>query len=380
MKIAVITPLLPESTGIAEFSERLYKGVSWIDLFWKKTNYSYDLKDIFECAVSRRYDAIIFTLGNSNHNFRTVEILQRFKGFPGVKTKLLIHLHDPVLTNVARHQCELVGKSFLDSCAKRDGLPHGQPSDIYQAFERYGYTGLWEIIAGCNISSIITNSKASLLLTKNDLREKYEAISSKLVLFHPCFDKQIQKEFDDRKYDVGIFGVMDNGGKLSNYAVDVILNLKRNGLINRAVLCGYNAYEYCKETGVNRYDFIDSINHPTHEQMHQIMANTKIAIQPRLLNTGESSGIVPMLITTSTRAIVSNVGAFAEYPEDLVVKIDNVNFVEDTVNLISNGLNFSINQDILNEYVLSHSPKRFLSQLLCHVEDLSKKNKYGVFL
>lgn len=370
MKIAVVTPLLPESTGIAEFSEKVYNSDRHIDLFWKKTRDHYAINELFGMAANKKYDAIIFTLGNSNHNYQIVETLEKFKGFPGVKTKIVLHLHDPVLTNVSRHLSIIREGNYLEHYFKRDGLKDVEMPDIYKAFEVYGYTGLSYLINRCNISSIITNSYAAMQLTQADLKEKFESIRNKCILFHPCFDKYINKPLVSRKYDVGVFGVMDNGGKMTNKAFEAILYARNNGYIKSVVMCGYNAREYCQDNGIATYDFVRIIDNPTHAEMHNIMSETKVALQPRLLNTGESSGIVPMLISTNTLSVVSNVGTFQEYPEGLTKKVENVNFVLSANELFSRIDELQINKDRAREYVLQHSPERFLHELKEHLSKL----------
>jgi|GEM_PF-1358866 len=376
MKIAVITPLPPETTGVAEFSERIYGSNKEFDVFWSTGGKAFDIGGFFSKALECKYDAIIFTLANSSHNFPTVDLLRRFAGFPGVHRKIFIHIHDPVLMNLARHVCEKEGKNVLRLYEKDRGLKEGSIGDIYQAFENFGFTGLSYLLANINVNTVIVHSNAALELVKYDLGERVNKIPHFLKLFHPCFDPMTNIPMKKREYDLGIFGVADDGGKMTSKAVEVILKAYDRGLIKKAVLCGYNARSYAVEKDLTRFPFFEFIENPSHSDMFKVMSNTRVAIQPRLLNTGESSGVVPMLVGAHVHSIVSKVGAFKEYPDSLVKKVENRAFVSKSIEILPSLLNETVAGKSFEDYWRSHSSQKFIEGLLSHVQKVSSRQDF----
>lgn len=369
MKIAVITPLPPEKTGVAEFSKRLYLGEKEFDVFATSGNDRIGLEKFFYYATTVNYSALIFTLANSDHHLPTIQLLQKFRGFPGVKMKLILHIHDPVLTNLAQKYYCKSNSNFIDWYTNIDNNPL-PPDDIYSAFEEFGYSGLSALINGINIDTIISHSDAAIDIIKKDIKYLDRKINKYLKLFHPCFESPNYEIERKRKYDVGIFGVVDNGGKMTHRSIHAIREAHMAGLITSVVVCGYNAKEYAKTNGLEKYGYMTFIENPTHDEMFAVMKETNIAIQGRLLNTGESSGIIPMLIAAGTKSLVSNVGAFSEYPLELVEKADNNHFELQAVSFIARKIRSELSAVDQSHFISQNNKKFFIEKLFEHI------NKY----
>jgi hypothetical protein len=371
LRVAVITPLPPESTGVAEFSGRVYRHAPDIDIFWRPSGGALDIATFYARAANSKYDAVVFTLANSNHNYPTIDLLSGMRGFPGVRTKVIFHIHDPVLTNVARHKYAGRDESLLAYYAERTPRFGQHVSDIYSAFEKYGYSGLSALVEGLNVSSIIVHSDAAREICRRDLAICGQKTPELIKLFHPCFHPLVCLSREERIYDVGIFGVADDGNKMTNRAVKVLVEAHRRGMIHRAVMCGYNARTYALERGFDRLPFLDLVEHPTHEVMFNLMQQTRVAIQPRSINTGESSGVIPMLISAGVQAIVSSVGAFAEYPDSLVTRIENDDFENDCFRVLPASLQNEPSTAEASQYLERHSVTAFISGLREHIQNLS---------
>lgn len=368
-KIAIITPLPPETTGIAEFSKRTFISHPLIDVFWKKSDHSFDLNEIFEKSIKNRYKHIIFTLGNSDHCLPTFSLLAKFRKFPGIHRKLSLHVHDPVLTNAAKKSYlrDYPAEDFFGFYKNRNGIRENI-SCIYRLYEYYNCTGLASLISEHKIHKIITHSRAAKQLVINDLSTKVDFINGFIDLFHPCFHSHEDDDQNGREFDIGVFGIMDNGGKMTNKVINVIENAKSQGLINSCVLCGYNAGEYAKQNKLEKLSYLHIIENPSHDEMFEIMKRTRTAIQPRAINTGESSGIIPMLFSANTHPIVSDVGSFSEYPDELVMKVKNDKFesmcIAHIKKLNESAFQSADRNKICKKYVDTHNPTEFVNKLI----------------
>jgi len=362
-KIAIVTPLPPEKTGIADFSEIVYGETEKFDLFTWEPSPQRSIRHIWGDTIAKRYSSIIFVLGNSDHIIPCARLLRAFKGFPAIHTKICLQIHDPVLTNLSS-KAQLGGaEEMLDFYSKQIATKP-RLGCIYDAYEDHKITGLSYLIEGIRIDSIIVHSKASEEITRSELRRFSTQMPRIKVLFHPIFDSPRRALGQQRGFDVGIFGVMDNDGKMSGLALDAIEKAHSLGIINTCVCAGFNASEYFNLNPNKLRYYIHVIDNPSREELLNIMASTSIALQPRRMNTGESSGVIPMLFSQHCIPIVSDTGAFKEYPDMLIIKISNMDFVNNAVTAIHEASTQKINPDLILQYIDSQRASAFAESLI----------------
>lgn len=361
-KSLVICPLLPDQTGIAEFSERVFGNKNKFTTIRTNDLEPYQLAEIL---INEDFDNIIFVIGNSDHNLNIVDLLHSMKKFPNARRKIHLHVHDPVVSNIAKKHCDKLGIDFFKFYERSTGRPDGSlPRCIYKLYEDYGYTGLAYLLKDVTAYSIIFHSNAALKIIEPELIIGDVKIYKKIKLFHPCFEI-LNLKSQEKKYDLGVFGVMDDGGKRTNASVEIIKKLILSNVVRKVIFCGYNAFQYCESINLKSDDIVFIADGCTHEEMLKLMSQTRLAIQPRSQNTGESSGIVPMLLSVGCIPLVSNCGSFSEYPDEILYKVENENFVNDSVDIILNHFSERKNFDSIQteHYLKTVAPEVFVSKL-----------------
>ena len=100
-----------------------------------------------------------------------------------------------------------------------------------------------------------------------------------------------------------------------------------------------------------------------------LMRNVSVAVQLRKFSNGESSGIVPQLLSLDVPCIVSNIGSFVDFGK-AVSNVDNDFTVEDLAEqIIAASRNRHKDSELRRAYVVNHSPKKCLSLLLKEIGD-----------
>ncbi|WP_234731126.1 glycosyltransferase family protein [Acidocella facilis] len=273
------------------------------------------------------YQAVIVVLGNSSDNLpaaRMLETLSKTKhGVP-----LYVHIHDPFLFNIAKHLLDerdaSAIKTFLGHLDEEDEaaiarMNNGNFSDLIAR----NVTGLCHIISHPEkISGIICNSKAGMTIIAND--KTLTPLPAIYQLFHPVLDpfqKRAPRSEKDRALLIGSFGA-PGGDKASDVVVEGFRILRRSYPNAQLVLAGYNAKKFVNrlKSPEDGESIIGAEPEETVAFMN-LMAECDLAVQLRRENRGESSGVIPQLVSLDIPVLVSKVGALAEFG-DAVSYID----------------------------------------------------------
>ena len=376
-KTLIVTPVLPSTTGIAEFTHKTFeKNAEFVVISPDTTQRSF-----LELFTRADIKEVVFSLGNSNHNIGTVNLLKLLRNFPAKVKKIIIHVHDPVVWNLALEMEKLGDSNPFDYYADINdlgiesvtGVKGDIPTCQYRAFSEKGCAGWAYLIRDLNVYSFVTHSRAAKDIVQRDI--KMAGRSNILIeeLFHPVFDfekVETLRSNIQKKFDIGVFGVLDDGGKMTNKAIHCIEDLIRQRKIRNAVFCGYNAKKYAYEKKIinnPHYTFVEDVGA---EEFVSILSSTKIALQFRSQNTGESSGVVPLLLKYGVIPIVSNLGAFSEYPDDIVFKIDNDNInlaVNNALKKIKN-IRYGVRNKSIDKYIKENNPALFVEKFLRHIQ------------
>lgn len=342
-RAALVGVMPPDKTGISEFNEYVFSPHASWDTFSDstaglqatgKSNFRhYRLSEIYSMTLHHQYSGIAFCLGNSDHNLPTLRCLQSFIGFPGIRTRIFIHIHDPILCNIGwdlLQSSPRFGEILKTQLGEQSAQAICKMSkhDAWKAWAYHEYAFITMICSGIQVSGIVVHSNAA----KDIVRRQFELFGSRkcppihildFPVYHDCLSGQYHKASSTKKiYDFGIFGVMDNGGKLSNKALSLAEKLFQSGFITNGIVAGYNANEYRKHNPNYPWDRISVVDNPTNDELIYLMSATRFAFHFRASNTGESSAVVPMLISANCIPVVSAIGSFCEYPP-IVIKIEN---------------------------------------------------------
>lgn len=336
-KLAYVSPLPPERTGIADYSAELLSELARyydIDVIvaqeaitdpWIKENCSVRTALWFS-SHGHLYDRVLYHFGNSPYHQHMFDLLRRI---PGVAV-----LHDFFLGHIATHMDGLGGQDYPDFLAKTLYQSHG-----YQAIRERFHTNNTSDLAWkypCN-KTVLDDAQAVIVHSDNSKRLAHQwygnsiadnwsvipllrvpaqksgrlqarkalgisldaFIVSSFGLLGPS--KQNQRLLDawlasplskDERCLLVFIGENDGG----NYGTELTATIHNNGLSHRIRITGW----------ANILQF------------RQYLAATDVAVQLRTLSRGETSAAVLDCMNYGLATIVNANGSMADLPKDAV--------------------------------------------------------------
>ncbi len=347
-KVAMLTPMPPEKTGIADYSlERLPYWSKYfdIDIFtsnpnksrkWLSKEYNIYQYSDFEAMVYN-YDYIFYQVGNSTFH---LDILKYVEKYPGI-----VILHDYNLKDLFR--CLYFDKSINeDALYKILSIQYEQNIDI---LKKEFISNDIEInrIATTNALGVIVHSeyaKNNLLkfnnllpisvvtlgslnydididsVTKDDLLKKYNIKNDDIVfgsfgIIHTnkrhyelmeTFAKYIDNKDDKSKYKLLLVGEIDEIDKFNQH------------------------YRKLKE----KYDIEDNIivtGYTDMDTFSNLMYICNAVFNLRYPSIGETSGSLARLMMIGKPVVVTNIATYSELPDDTCIKIGYGDTEEDEI-------------------------------------------------
>lgn len=343
MRIGYCSPFNPMRSGISDFSE---------ELVWKLQNYcdlvifspveleNKAIAETFECHIlaeldnnelRESLDLIVYHMGNSFpcHG----EIAQYMAKYPGV-----VELHDIAMHHFAAEQTLVRGGK--DSYLKLVEYCHGDRGvEIAQKF----FDGVTEAPWGeqglnmCMNRQIIENATGMIVhseLAKQMVLAVRPEIPIVKILLHTEFEVEKQQVLrrkcrakygiSDQTLVMGSFGFASNEKRIipcldalkrfketnkrdflyiivgeAREELDIEQRIAERGLENHVRVTGFTALDEFKEY-MQICDFCFNLRYPTQ---------------------GESSASLHRLLGMGKPVIVSDIGSFSEYPDDVVYKV-----------------------------------------------------------
>jgi glycosyltransferase involved in cell wall biosynthesis len=338
-RLALVTPMAPAETGIANASLQTFRGCKvGVDVFSRfedafayahftseavSADLGLDVFDIGSLGLAlqlRGYDAIVIAIGNSKHNrfvAAQFELLAKF----GSSTPIFVHVHDPWLHDIWAWTAASCDRSAATELATVYGGPMRTNFHRSIAFEM-GALGLSAIIADAAVAGIIVNSSSAERLVTKDLELAKRSIPV-IRGFHPVFPPLVTPRPDSPPSApvlVGSFGVPGKA-KRTHVVYAAVQALRRRGIAAELMLAGYGVSDYLNRH--RRFDrsIIRVVDSPNDLTLQRLMVDVDVAVQLRREGLGESSGVVPQLLALERPVVVSDVGSFVEFG-DAVLQID----------------------------------------------------------
>jgi len=341
-RLAVVTCLPPDATGIANFALKQLSAIdAAVDVFWQVRDVAHFLRvrallaaetagrvrlhpmsSLLSRDVTNRYERLVFLLGNSRHNFEVFRSMETLAGL-GAGDRIVCHLHDPCCHNIVQ-----LGKglepgpylAYLGRLYDNPTLLANWGSENWQAHKAAVDNGILGIRAlyDIGIRHFILNSEAAARLVRDDLSPGEREDTRFDVLYHPVFEPEVSRHDalpHDAALTVGTFGA-PSVSKGTDVVLAAVRELRRRGVDARLVIAGFDA-NYFVDGELSKHDDSRSwleLAEPSSERELQLdMLKCDVAVQLRRSNLGESSGVVPTLLALGVPTIVSSIGAFAEY-------------------------------------------------------------------
>src|SRR6266478_4153902 len=334
MRLAYFSPLGPQRSGIADYSEELLPYLSQgadITLFvdgFKPANrdllahfsvhdYQRDPSSLRSLA---RFDAIIYHMGN-DHRYHA-GILDVMRDHPGI-----VVLHDFALQDfflgLARDRGDL--RLYLDEVA----VCHGEKAhrDAAQALARGSTPSIIERPLAFPLNRRIVRSAEAVIVHSRWSQSRLNEIARGVTVFHipmPVKPPTARRRRLASKDEVQIanFGLI-TPGKCIEHALRALSSLKSTHNFRYTLVGEPNSFFEVHEL-IQRYGMEDRVSITGHlpmDQFEQHIVNTDIALNMRERTVGETSASLCRILSGGVCSVVADAGWYAELPADSVVKV-----------------------------------------------------------
>jgi len=345
MRIAYFSPLNPMPSGISDYSEELLPYLArhaQIDLFiddYEPSNREivnsfsiFHHRDFERLARKRRYDIYLYQMGNSPYH---EYIYHQLRHRPGVTV-----LHDYVLHHFLGFIT--VGRGDLIAYIREMGYSYGLEGIVRarrmfagkERVPRYKYP-LCERVVDSSLGVIVHSDYAVRRLDEIRPGITVTKVNQHLSLREvpPRATARASLGLGDDQLVLASFGLIDPVKR-----TDVILRAFARFREKRAnaiyLLVGELVPPYQVEDGVHELGLDGRVKVTGHVDMDTFqayMAACDVAINLRFPTAGETSASVIRLMGTGKPVIVSNVGWYAELPDDCCLKVDPAQREEETL-------------------------------------------------
>jgi glycosyltransferase involved in cell wall biosynthesis/SAM-dependent methyltransferase len=338
LKLAYFSPLNPQPTGISDYSEELLmhlRNYLDIDLFvdgfqpnnpevaanFRVIDYQRDPAALRKLS---EYDAVLYHIGN-DYRYHS-GIYRTMQSSPGV-----IVFHDFALQDfflgVARQQDQMsIYFDELEAC-------HGRRERLLA--EEHLSRGAAPLHEGAPLDFPLNRRMAraaeGIIVHSEWSRERLAAVAAGVPITsikHHITQRAAETPApgrpQNRRVHIASFGMITRD-KAIERALRVLSNL-RDQFNFEYTMVGSAANFPDLRNVIRGYGLEDRVNvtdYVTLEEFQQRILETDIAINLRERPVGATSGSLCRLMAAGVPAIVSNVGAFAELPDDAVIKIDH---------------------------------------------------------
>lgn len=272
--------------------------------------------------IEGRFDEVLYFIGNSQHHIFEERMLHER---PGV-----VLLHDARLTilysEMARRHPELVGESFGEALHRM--YPGRYPAPMGGA----GYLPLpEELLFGVLMVADVARLATRLLVHSEHAADLVQVDCGRRpeVLFpipSPVLDGLTTERAAARRDWSGL-PVVSSFGFVSPAKRSEVLVAAMPSIGGAALaLVGQSGDEFLDALRLAAIDHavadrVHVTGKVTDQQYRQWLARTDVAVQLRLSTNGESSASVAETLAAGIPTVVTDIGTFAEYPDDVVVKV-----------------------------------------------------------
>ncbi len=338
MRLAFFTPLNPQQSGISDYSEDLLPHLRagadvtlFVDGFEpanESVRRSFDYVDYKrQPAVLQtlaNYDAVVYHLGN-DHRYHA-GILEVARQYPGI-----VVFHDFALQDFflglaqARGQMEI----YLEEVA----ACHGYDA-TYQAAEALQRGSVPPLVArplDFPLNCRIARRAEGIIVHSEWARARFAEIAPAVPVAHismpvkqpPAHDTW-QNLNEKAPVQIANFGLITPGKGIEK-VLRALASLKADHNFHYTLVGEPNSF-FDVRALVRQYDMEDRVTITGHVKLNEFerrITATDIALNLRDRTVGETSASLCRIMAAGVPAIVYDVGAFSELPNDAVIKIDH---------------------------------------------------------
>lgn len=386
-RIALVSVLPPMQTGIADYSLRTFEASPVpVDVFAPFPDAGsylaavhrlpqpdgpltiHALETLSYALATRRYDAVIWVLGNSGHHLPVLRLLREMRHLDPMETHW-VQLHDPVLFNLVRLYADQLGTD--PATLLRPAAVAAMPKADWRAVARANMGSIVDhmglparaLFADLPLRGVILHSRAALELLVPDWPEL--ARMEQRLLYLPVTERFMPRGAPPGGgLRIGTFGY-PAPSKGTDKVLAAFRQLRRQRPDARLVLAGYHVARYAQEEGLGDEPGLELHDNPPMTMLAKLMDGVDLAIQMRTHNSGESSGIVPQLLSRDVPTIVTAIGAFAEYGEAVRGMPADAGVEELGAAILEEVAQPARRQAARRTYVETHQAGDFCAAVLC---------------
>ena len=339
LKIAYFSPLSPQKSGIAVYSEELLphlKKYVDVDLFLDegvvpdneelRTSFRYySYKNFPKLMGENNYDCVVYHMGNNSIHKYIYETLLTYQG--------ITVLHDFVLHPFIQHITLLNGnsKAYADELvaaysSEGERLAKSYLAGVYCPIDFIKYplnerivTASARVVVHSNyvLHQLKDQTKAQLILHGRDPVE----LSPETVR-----NNKVELGLDFRSPIIGCFGFM-NRNKRINVLIDVFARIVRVRPNSTLLLVGDIDRQFKDEISIQIQQLGISENvviagYKAHDEYYKYLTCTDLVVNLRHPTMGETSGTLLDALAMGKPVIVSNTGSYREVPDQCFWKVD----------------------------------------------------------
>ena len=339
MKIAYFTPLPPQKSGIAIYNAQLLPYLAQLADLTLFTDQPQETDEAlqqqfvvrdshsFAGPLAEGFDVCLYQMGNNIHYHS--QIYKMLRRFPGIVT-----LHD---INLHSFYGELLMKQGQFAAYTREmafaydqtGVAHARRTRFEGSTYDVARFPLFERIVQGSLGTIVHNNYSKRLVSKNCPQAVVTHINLHQV---PLTDQLLsQAEAKTRLgYQPDDILLASFGYISPSKHIDVVLqalaslrNQKPIPKVHYALVGqpveGYNVQSLLRQLGLE--EIVRLVGYADESLFQTYVAAVDIGINLRYPTHGETSSTLLTLMAAAKPALVSNVDAFAELPDDICLKI-----------------------------------------------------------
>lgn len=318
MNVAIVTPIPPDQSGIADFSAQLR------DAFHAHSDVRVSLYrgSEFNRDIFRQYDRVIYQLGN-NATFHQ-DMLRLIEELPGIVEIHDLTLHNMVAGMTVPHNDR---QRYVDEFAYN----YGEAGRRFAEYDWDNRVMSWETMPNRfrllgrvldHADHVIVHSKTAAEVVRRQSRTV-----PCTIIPHIARDPGPGKTLGDRREGarvrVASFGQIQPNKLIPDviravaaaskrYEVEYVLAGSAGGMHN-------DIRQLAHDGGIA--DRLKMLGRMEEDAMLDLMRESDIVVSLRYPSFGETSGVVINALTIGSALIVTNTGWYGELPDDVVVKV-----------------------------------------------------------
>ena len=372
MKIAYFSPFSPLKSGISDFSEELVMQLKdvdqiFIDIFTEKPKEIspklaksfevFNIDDIHNDFLRCQYDYLLFQVGNSSkYHKKIVDVFMQYGG--------ILELHDVYLFNYwLESTINLKNPNgllkIMEECHGSEGKRVAKkiienkydiiPNDLLLKFP------LNKTLIDRALAVIVHSDYARQMVKtiKPDANvKKIMHHTADLIEDYTSYKKKCREELNipEDKFIIASFGF----ASVNKRILSILEALKRYNDNNDKKIYYYIVGEIQESIIINKIkklklnDYVVTVGYKELDEFKKYMGACDIVLNLRYPTQGESSGSLHRSLGMGKPIIATNIGAFMEYPDDVVLK---VSYKEDEVDDIYRAISKLVsNKNLLKQY------------------------------